>query len=133
MKPVMQTVMGSKGNCFSACLASLFHLPISDVPNFYDAAGDDDALWWGGVRDWLRCRGFGMMTLALNETSRLDLFEGWFIVCGESCRGIQHATLWRDGKIEHDPHPSQCGIEQAESVDLLYPLDPSKLEMKGDA
>lgn len=131
MNPVMQTVLGRHGNCYSACLASLFEIPLDQVPNFFDVAGDDDSAWWGEVRSWLRARGFGVITVLVDENSRLDLFDGWFIVGGESCRGIGHATIWRDGQLVHDPHPSKCGIIKADSVDLLYPLDPSKLMIRG--
>jgi len=130
MIPVMQTVLGRGGNCFSACLASLFNLPIEDVPNFFDIAGEDDAMWWGAVRDWLRVRGFGIMSLDLTNPSFISVFEGWFIVCGKSSRGLDHATLWRNGEMMHDPHPSQCGLIKPDTVDLLYPLDPSRLTMK---
>ncbi|CAN7326918.1 hypothetical protein LJR084_001897 [Variovorax sp. LjRoot84] len=128
MKPVMQDAFGELGNCFSACLASLFELDITDVPNFYVTAGRDDAAaWWSAVREWLRPRGFGVMTLQWADPKLIGEFEGWFIVCGESERGLQHATIWRDGKLVHDPHPSQCGIRSPESVDLLYPLDPGAM------
>lgn len=129
MKPIMQTAFGSNGNCFSACLASIFELPIENVPNFFKVAGHDETLWWAAVRDWLRPLGFGVMSLQLSDQSLLAAFEGWLIVCGESSRGIQHATIWRNGKLIHDPHPSQCGLIAPESVDLLYPLDPSFLRV----
>ena len=117
MIPVMQSVTGTRGNCFSACLASLFELPLSDVPNFFDLAGDDDAKWWAAVRDWLRPRGFGVMFLSLSDPAHLALFEGWQIVCG-------------DGKMVHDPHPSQCGIIAPDGVDMIYPLCPAALMVR---
>jgi len=126
MKPVMQTEMGRRGNCFSACLASLFELGIADVPNFYDVGGDDADAWWAAVRDWLRPRGFGVMSLSITP-ALLTKFEGYFIVCGQSARDLEHATIWRDGAMVHDPHPSQQGIVEPTSVDLLYPLSPAGL------
>lgn len=34
MKPAMQTKFGEyEGDCFAACIASLFELPIEDVPD----------------------------------------------------------------------------------------------------
>ncbi len=130
MIPIFQTVQGKHGNCFSACLASLFECGIEEVPNFYDIAGDDDALWWGAVRDWLRVKGFGIMTLELKDSSFVGMFEGWFIVCGKSSRGLDHATLWHGGEMKHDPHPTNEGIAIPDCVDLIYPLDPAKLELK---
>lgn len=122
-----QTDFGETGNCFSACLASVFYIPIEDVPNFYNVAGNDPAAWWGAVRDWLRDRGFGVMSI---QADLIDQFEGLFIVGGESERGIEHAVLYQNGKVIFDPHPSNVGVKDVTSVDLLYPLDPSKLEYK---
>lgn len=122
-----QTDFGEIGNCFSACLASVFYIPIEDVPNFYNVAGNDPAAWWGAVRDWLRDRGFGVMSI---QADLIDQFEGLFIVGGESERGIEHAVLYQDGKVIFDPHPSNVGVKGVTSVDLLYPLDPAKLEYK---
>ena len=130
MKPVMQTVNGRQGNCFSACLASIFECDIADVPNFFAIAGDDDALWWSAVRDWLRTRGFGIMFLELLDPAHLSMFEGWLIVSGKSTRGLDHATIWKDGKMVHDPRQSNEGLVAPEGVDMIYPLDPAKLLVK---
>ncbi|HEX7866574.1 MAG TPA: hypothetical protein VF555_16580 [Variovorax sp.] len=132
MKPVMQDTFGrDDGNCFSACLASIFEVPLSEVPNFFLTAGDEANAWWAAVRDWLRPRGFGVIGLQLgDEVGLLDEFEGWLIVTGESARDIHHATIWRDGKMVHDPHPSQCGIRHPQWINVLYPLDPSALQVR---
>ena len=130
MKPVMQTVNGRHGNCMSACLASIFECDISDVPNFYAIAGDDDAMWWGAVRDWLRPKGFGIMFLELRDPAHLSMFDGWMIVSGKSTRGLDHATVWKDGKMIHDPHPSNEGLVTPDGVDMIYPLDPARLYLK---
>lgn len=128
MRAVMQTDLGEFGNCFSACLASLFELTIDEVPNFFTVAGPyDDAAWWGAVRDWLRPRGFGIMWLELKDPAHLSGFDGYLIVAGKSSRNLDHATIWKDGAMVHDPHPAQCGIIKPEGVDILYPLDPSRL------
>jgi len=128
MKPVMQTDFGQFGNCFSACLASLFELPLEEVPNFFTVAGPyDDAAWWSAVRDWLRPRGYGIMFNDLRDPEHLKLFEGYFIVSGKSSRNVDHATIWKDGVMVHDPHPEQCGLIAPDGVDLIYPLDVSAL------
>ncbi len=125
---VDQTEVGATGNCFSACLASLFAMKIDDVPNFFHIAYDESAeAWWKAVRGWLKDKGYGVMSLSPVNTDILSQYDGIFIVSGKSCRGIEHAVLYQHGKIIHDPHPSKCGVESIECVDLLYPLDPSKL------
>ena len=129
MTPVMQTATGKYGNCFPACLASLFECPLEDVPNFFDLAGDDDAVWWALVRGWLKKRGFGIMFLELRSPEHLKAFEGYIIVSGKSCRDLDHATIWKDGEMVHDPHPDKRGLIAPDGVDMIYPLDPSKLSM----
>lgn len=123
MKPVMQTKPGADGNCFHACMASLFELSIDEVPDWPD--GED---WIVGVRTWLRERNLGILALELGPDSDIGAFEGWFIVSGPTHgRGIEHATIWRDGQLAHDPHPSQPGLARPEWVFMLYPLDPARL------
>mgnify|MGYP003393736049 CR=1 FL=1 len=126
----MQSVTGPRGNCFSACLASMFECDISAVPNFYEIAGDDDAAWWAAVRDWLRMRGFGIMFLELSDPKHIGMFEGWFIVSGKSARGVDHATIWCGGEMRHDPHPSNGGLVKPDGIDLIYPLDAARLSLR---
>jgi len=127
MIPVMQTEVGDRGNCYSACLASLLHLPISDVPNFFDTAADDSpAAWFAGVREWLAGHNLCVTSFEVDANGR---FYGWsphayLITCGKSPRGRDHATIWKGGVMVHDPHPDGTGILVPDSVDLLYPLDP---------
>jgi hypothetical protein len=53
MTEVKQTTFGDHGNCFSACIASLFELPLSDIPDFCSLPPD----WWGFFQNWLKERG----------------------------------------------------------------------------
>lgn len=123
MKPVHQTVFGSRGNCMSACLASLFEIPLEDVPNFYDA-GPDDSDWYNALRDWLRGKGWGFVSISFGEGLSVNRMEGWQMVWGKSPRGDHlHQTVWHRGKMVHDPHPDGTGLLTIEGADLLYPLD----------
>ena len=134
MKPVMQTTTGPRGNCMSACLASIFEVPIEAVPNFYELAGDGAGPWWQAVRDWLKPRGFGVITLTFEDAALWDslCLDGYHIVSGKSPRieGSFHATVWHAGSMVHDPHPAQTGIAAPETLDLLYPLSPATLRVE---
>ena len=121
MTPVMQTETGKYGDCFPACLATVFDIALSEIPNFHRLSDGDEKLWWAAVRDWLYPRGFGLITIAIPDLEWLSSVEGYLIVYGQSPRGLSHATVWRDGKMVHDPHPDGGGIEP-EGIDLLYPL-----------
>jgi hypothetical protein len=126
---VYQDRVGPSGNCFSACLASVFKLPLQAVPNFFDVAGEDHEAWWAEVRAWLKPRGFGIMSVSITADS-LKSYSGLFIVGGMSPRDLNHATVWQDGVMVHDPHPEELGLTTIESIDLLYPLDPADLAMR---
>lgn len=121
MIPVKQTVFGKRGNCMNACLASLFEVSLDSIPDFYDDDIDDHDAWWKNLRAWLATRGYGLMCVSLAKEN-LTAYAGYLIVSGMSSRGVQHATLWRDGHLAHDPHPDNSGILTVDSVDLLYPL-----------
>jgi hypothetical protein len=131
MTPVMQTVTGRGGNCFAACLASILELPITAVPNFFDLAPDEPGPWWKAVRDWLRPRGFGIITLSFEDAKSWDelCLDGYHIVSGKSPRleGAHHSTVWHRGRMVHDPHPDQSGIPAPVTLEMLYPLDPGRL------
>jgi hypothetical protein len=130
---VHQDRFGDEGNCYSACLASVFGVPLTDVPNFHDIAKGDDEAWFVAVRDWLRPKGFGVMCVSTSEAG-LEKYEGLLIVCGQSPRDPElnrlHAVVFERGAMVHDPHPDNTGILCVDSVDLLYPLDPSTLLLK---
>lgn len=125
MKPVYQDKFGVGGNCFAACLASLFEIPLDSMPDFCERGVDEE--WWASVREWLAQRGYGIMTVTCVDIGWLEQYDGWMIVSGKSDRDLNHATLWRRGTMRHDPHPSGTGLAKPEFVDLLYPLDPHAL------
>jgi len=124
MTPIMQTVTGKGGNCFSACLASVLDLPLSEVPNFFEIAPDDRDDWWEAVRIWLRKRNLGVLPINADWNIVRSMPGAYLIVAGMSPRGRLHSTIWFNGEMVHDPHPEGGGIEEPEWVDLLYPLDP---------
>ena len=132
MKPVMQTVTGTSGNCFSACLASILELPIEAVPNFCDA-GDDDSSYWNACRAWLRQFGLGIITLTFTDAAqwRHLRLSGYHIVSGPSPRleGMHHATVWHDGAMVHDPHPDGTGIVAPDDLCMLYLIEPMRLQL----
>lgn len=43
---------------------------------------------------------------------------------GPGPRGCDHAVLYRDGSMLHDPHPSRAGLLSVEDVTILIPIDP---------
>jgi hypothetical protein len=118
---VDQTDFGATGNCMSACIASLFNMRVTDVPNFFATHGQEPEAWWRGVREWLSRHNYGIMCLDVSESTTLDVYAGYFIVSGMSKRGVNHAVIYRDGVMIHDPHPDRTGVKP-DTIDLIYPL-----------
>ncbi len=109
---------GSRGNCLSAAIASLLHLPIDDVPLFIE-------------NDWRRklnkfLRPYGVAFLALNDIDPVALkvlhgIEGLnHTLSGMSPRGIRHSCVGLDGKLVFDPHPDRSGFDEKFRHDI-YP------------
>jgi hypothetical protein len=97
VKPVYQTVRGGGGNCYSACLASVLEVEIGDVPDFR------------GFRDlgrWLAGRGWGLRVVAgdgMPLESQSLLPSGYAILSHRTPNGHNHAALFHDGRLAHDP------------------------------
>lgn len=122
MIPVDQTEFNwPESNCFSACVASILHLPISDVPTF--AKYEDP---WEHVTTWLKERGFYLYDFALRDpfdTEQAPL--GFHIVTGKSPRHetFRHCVVAKGTEIVHDPHPSRAGIETRDEFTCIIPFD----------
>lgn len=122
MIPVMQEVVGDGkegrpiGDCLRACVASIFELPIEDVPHFAAAPS-----WFGAMHEWLRPMGLVVETKEYGGKS-LDApelyYSGWWIasVESENFEGCTHAVVMRglynskpdDARwcdVAHDPSP----------------------------
>lgn len=132
MKPVFQTkLVPPHGNCWAACVASLFELTLADVPDIeFESVNsspnsEDCKRFWRIWRGWLRDRGYGMITVGKGE---VNVLAGFLIETGPSPRGPwQHSVITEDGLLAHDPFPGGSGLAgPSESWDLIYPLDPTK-------
>ena len=110
MIPVNQTVLhdpenGKEGNCFSAVLASLLHLPIDKVPTFQS----ED--WNRQVNDFLRP--YGLAYLQFSATSIQEYFDAnavqgcYHELAGKTTRHLDvlHSVAALNGAVVHDPHP----------------------------
>ncbi len=101
MKPVLQNrVAPKKGNCASACIASIFELPLEQV---FDGEPEEivhNNGWFDGLREWLLVRNLMWMPTKMAP-------YGYSVAVGSSPRleGIPHACVALDGNLVHDPHP----------------------------
>lgn len=134
MSRVDQTILASdpkrKGNCVSACIASLVNEPIDRVPHFVEFGihwgdGEDDKVsngnaWWAMMLGYLAGKGYWVTELDGLGDADPDEF---LLVAGMSPRGVLHQVIYREGVLWHDPHPSRDGITDVREVLAVRPLD----------
>lgn len=113
MTPVDQTRFGAvDGDCFAACVATLLGLPLAEIPNFCAPEQlDADGRWWPNFRAWCAARGLEAVCLLAADQPPGAVPDFDAIGSGPSPRGaFLHATVWRNGRLWHDPHPSRAGL-----------------------
>lgn len=109
MIKVLQTKLhkpeeGQRGNCFAAVIASFLCCSIKDVPRFEDTMHDTE-IWPQNAVQWLAERGWNWGSLKGHLYG-----DQFYLVVGKSPRGVNHVCIYRNGKLWHDPHPSQAGL-----------------------
>lgn len=114
MKRVFQDLTQSKGNCFQACLASLFELPIDEVPHFMVHGH----LWFDCLQEWLEPMGYYALDIQYSPFMA-EWIKGYWIATGVAKRGILHSVIYLDEHLVHDPHPSCVGIESVQSATVF--------------
>ena len=127
-----QTIFGdSKGNCFSACVASLLNVSLDEVPNFCaDYAANE---WWDKFRTWLHERQYEAIFFEFKgwEDGWKSMFEEadglLWISSGKSPRGdFLHAVISKGPNVFFDPHPDNGGLDgDPKDGVLLIPCDPA--------
>jgi len=98
-----------RGNCLTACLASLLDIPLWMVPAFEDMRGD---LYQARIEEWLS-RLFGVRFVDSRDR-KVDVLPEYYIANGPSPRGVHHSVIYRAGELVHDPHPIGGGIAAVE-------------------
>ena len=134
------------GNCYAAAIASMLDLPITEVPNvevFFhvDPYGKYSNYWLEVMDTWLESKGYELRTA--NEFRvfhpefesrwpenadelRESLKDKYYLVTGDSIRGFSHITIYQNGKLVHDPHPSRDGIIKITEFQTIVPAPPQQ-------
>lgn len=111
-----------RGNCWTACIASLLEVPLVEVPNFVQITEDGGPPWMNHTLDYLRDHGHRLKQLSHGEEPAGE----HYIATGISPRGagrLRHAVIYLDGELSHDPHFSRDGILSYESIYAVVPAD----------
>jgi hypothetical protein len=120
-----QTTFGDRGNCFAACVASIFELPLNNIPDFCSLSPD----WWEGFQNWLMKRGLCAIEVRL-EPKCLIWSNGCIcILTGKSPRkmGRLHSVIAKTSRngfdYVFDPHPDNTFLSgEPTHVLFLVPL-----------
>lgn len=130
MKPVKQTRVGKGGNCFSACIASIFEIELDEVPDLApreDIEGpEQDKI----LNDWLIQFGLRFFSFRLHDKKYAEvLFKNVFhTICGTSPRDpdLDHIVVGFNGEMIHDPHPDGVGVKGFLTYGVFFAVDPFK-------
>jgi hypothetical protein len=101
MIPVYQTIFTAPGgNCLQACLASIFELPLEEVPHFAAIETDD---WWEQCQAWcITHRGVYPIFWPGQHTEGIC---GYHLIAGKTVNGHDHVVVGCNGQAVHDPIP----------------------------
>ncbi len=150
MKPVYQTINcvppNGVGNCLQACVASIFELPLDDVPHFMlDAeTNGGNAEWFASLALWCRIRGFEPVLIGARDCEEggpgASTFSGrgYFIASGKSPRydGL-HSVVYHNWQCVHDPagqldqYPNGFVGDPVDFI-VFAPLNPAELLLSRD-
>lgn len=123
-----------KGSCFRTALASITETDPESWPYLEDL----DTQWHDPFIDALEKHGyrfsgtyyrtFGEPIRKSDEQWWQELvsispgIDGYYVVCGLSPRTHVlkgHSVVWKDGKMVHDPHPSNEGLLEVYSAYMI--------------
>lgn len=130
MKKVFQTIVDrGKGNCMQAVVASLFDLPLEEVPNFVEFENNEkfpDTNHFTEMNKFYRKMGYenGITYINRKKDDTLELmikiakFDGGIrgyldaTVQSQTFPGLYHAVVIdTDLNIVHDPNPNQLAMK----------------------
>ncbi len=112
MKKTIQTKLhnppNQNGNCLAAALDCFIDCGIENIPTFEDMMDhkietENSPSWVTACSRFLNKKGW--------EWGSLDGHtDGYYLVIGKTVRGFDHICVYKDGKLWHDPHPSNSGL-----------------------
>lgn len=134
MTPIYQTIGGIGGNCFQACLASVFDLPLDACPHLFQNT-PPDGIWtqgqWDAVVEFSELHGRDAVWLDPDiESDRgciREIMKGDTTPCiatGKSPSGdFGHNVVMLNGTMVHDPALGM-GLAGDAWIYFVFPLKP---------
>jgi len=126
MIPHYQTKWGKEtGNCFQYALASILELEPNVVPDFCNEYEDE---WYEELVKWLNQYGLSCISLEIRNKKLDDynLKDCVLLACVENDDNINHAVIYKNGKIIHDPNFWYNGKYKVKTIDLIFSINPAE-------
>ena len=101
------------GNCLQASMSCYFDMRVEDVPPFHCLFDCEPNDFWNYALDlWLELKGVKRICIAEDPIINGILkSSNYYFATGVSPRNVGHIVIYKDGKLFHDTHPEQTGIE----------------------
>jgi len=126
-KKLLQTRFGvsfnelpsNRGNCFPCVIACIMELDSAEdvlqVQEYYDLDNiNDPNNWYNMLFKWLMQKGWQWGSL---DGHQYD--NSYYFVIGKTSRGTSHVCIYKNGRLWHDPHPSNDGIVDEEVFEYI--------------
>lgn len=126
MIPIKQTKFGEEGNCFAACIASLLECDIDSVP--FLGKDEDWNEYSERLNDFLKESHQILFSWdeydpeIITDFTITGLKNTYYILSGKAARGYEHAVIYKNGILAHDPHPDNTGITTINHIYWFYHL-----------
>ncbi len=109
-----------------ACLASLFELPLEEIPEFGSQQG---TAYFEPLQEWLARFGLALLVYPWwnvdDDNGYLSHF-GYHLLTGKG-RGqtLRHIVVCERGKVVHDPLPNSTGLAERDDYWFFVSLNPA--------
>lgn len=116
------------GDCLRATVASIFELPIEEVPHFCDTGLErpgNKSVWSWALIGWCFTAGVVIDARQVTDGERIAYsgIPGYCILSGPGPRGWRHSVVGYQGRMVHDPHPSRAGLVSIDEIEILVPIN----------
>lgn len=110
-------------NCVAACVASVFELELSQVPDF------DPMTWGEELVEWLLPKGLCFVNIAFAHEYVPQGYSLGTTKAGSAFPpDYKHCVVCKDGKIVWCPKIGTVdGMEMSDEYLIFYPLNPTRL------
>lgn len=127
MIPVYQR---EPGDCFRACIASMFELRLLDVPSFHEGIPNGKLLppdRVAAMDAWLADRGFTYLEFGFpmpvdQILARMNSYNPGctYLLTGRTREGVTHTVIAKGGSVIHDPGSSPGAHALADPCDDMF-------------